>query len=66
MVCQHFATAELRSYFCGNSLKVLDKYDRAVDNASVELRYNDPSDATAFTPLLMKKIAAVPMILIFP
>ena len=31
------------------------KYDKAVDNASVELRYNDPSGTTAFTSLLIKK-----------
>ena len=50
---------------CRNSLKVSDKYDRDADNASVGLRYNDPSGATAFTSLLLKKkIAAVPMILI--
>ena len=39
---------------CRNSLKVSDKYDRAVDNASVELRYNDPSGATAFISLLIR------------
>ena len=40
---------------CRNSLKVSDKYDRAVDNASAELRYNDSSGAAAFTSLLIKK-----------
>ena len=50
---------------CRNSLKVSDKYDRAVDNSSDELRYNDQSGATAFTSLLLLKIAAVSMVLIF-
>ena len=50
---------------CRNSFKVSDKYDRAVDSASIGLRYNDQSGATAFISLLVKKIAAVPMIMIF-
>ena len=40
---------------CRNSLKVSDKYERAVDNSSVELRYNDQSGAIAFTSLWYKK-----------
>ena len=40
---------------CRNSVKVSDKYDKAVDNTSVELRHNDTSGATAFTSLSIKK-----------
>ena len=44
-----------------NGLKVSGKYDKAVDSASADLRYKDPTGTNAFTSLLIK-IAAGQMI----